>query len=159
MATYGKRPYVAPSHGDIMPPTPRNPQESGGLLSPDAIKKHIYAFEVAAHPEDKARNPRKFYARGAYLSGVRDDLANRLSAGWAFLEAQSGNSATLSATADFWFELLGCYEKINDLLNEHGTDDMREHAARLIYDGIPEYESTNISRPDDASPNGEQELG
>jgi hypothetical protein len=96
------------------------------------ISKHIEEFKDAV--QYRETNPRKFYARGAFLAGLRDDTAQRLQSGWAYLEKYPGMAQ--ADAGEHWFGLLERYEQMNDVLNEHGSDDMREHAARLIFDGI-----------------------
>lgn len=96
------------------------------------IGKHIEEFRDAVQYRES--NPRKFYARGSFLAGLRDDTEQRLQAGWAYLEKYPGMQNT--DMGEFWFGLLERYEEMNNVLNEFGTADMREQAAKLIFDGI-----------------------
>lgn len=98
------------------------------------IKRHIDEFESAA--TTKEINPRKFYARGAYLSGLRDDIATRLQTGWAYFEKYPGMEAT--DAAELWFGLLEQYERACDALVRHADVAFREEAARYIFDGVKE---------------------
>lgn len=98
------------------------------------IKRHIDEFEDAA--KTRETNPRKFYARGAYLSGLRDDIEMRLQTGWAYFEKYPGMEAT--DAAELWFGLLEQYERSCNVLSGYADVAFREEAARYIFDGVKE---------------------
>ena len=98
------------------------------------IKRHIDEFEASVGSRDT--NPRKFYTRGAYLSGLRDDIEQRLQTGWAYFEKYPGMEAT--DAAELWFGLLEQYERSCDALERHAGIAWRDEAARYIFDGVTE---------------------
>lgn len=110
------------------------------------ISQHIDEFRMLAGKAGSGvtsrRNPARmrFLAKGAYLSALRVVLYQRLEEGWTYLN----NDPTNTATADFWFGLLERYETICDLLQEYGTPDMAEEAARIIFKGEDVDERPNV---------------
>ena len=63
------------------------------------------------------RHPNRLYLAGGRLSGVRDELHERLDVGYRMLQAADGQSS--KPMEDLWLELLQRYETICDLLEDH----------------------------------------
>lgn len=98
----------------------------------DLIDKHIAEFRRMADNPTRA-TARRFYARGAFLAGLRDSLNTRLQIGWIWLEQHPDDVAHF----DLWCSLLDRYQAINDLLGAYASEAMRESAASLIFEGVP----------------------
>src|SRR5688500_10697843 len=104
------------------------------------IDLHIDEFRRIASDRERGRislqSTRRFYARGAYLSALRDALDERLRKGWLYI---NNNPSDVKA-ADLWFDLLERYESICDVLSRY-SNVTREEAARIIFKGVEHGES------------------
>jgi hypothetical protein len=98
----------------------------------DDIDRHIEEFASALEDASPAGR-RRYIARGAYLSGLRDVLEERLQAGWKYTTMNPGDTLA----AELWFQLLERYELICDTLGraQYAAEDMRIEAASFIFKG------------------------
>lgn len=95
------------------------------------IDLHVAEFRELAQSggEWEGRRRRRFLAKGAYLSALRDSMQVRLEVGWSMLQ-QTPDDLELSK---FWFDLLRKYEDICDTLSQYAEPNMREEAASFIF--------------------------
>ena len=96
----------------------------------DDIDNHIYEFVVGAKDTSPAGH-RRWVARGAYLSGLRDVVEKRLQDGWDYTTKFPDDTHA----AELWFQLLERYEEMCDVLKQYADDDLRESAASFIFKG------------------------
>jgi hypothetical protein len=96
----------------------------------DDIDNHIAEFLEGALYTTPASH-RRWIARGAYLSGLRDVIERRLQDGWTYTTMYPDDTLA----AELWFQLLERYEHICDVLNQYAHKEMRELAASFIFKG------------------------
>lgn len=95
------------------------------------IDKYIEEFLSLANDHGDQHKLRRFYARGVWLTEMREELSDRLAEGWKMIETDQTNEAV----TDFWFGLLERYERICHSLDDHAIPGMRELAAEVIFQG------------------------
>jgi hypothetical protein len=96
----------------------------------DDIDNHIHEF-LSGIGDETPSGHRRWIARGAYLSGLRDTIEKRLQDGWTYTSMYPDDTLA----AELWFQLLERYEHICDVLKEYASDDLRESAASFIFKG------------------------
>ena len=87
--------------------------------------ERVREFQVAW---TRSKNRRRVFKLISQLADARDDLGVRLGKGWDLIE--SGRSDL----EEYWFDMLGAYETVCDVLDQINNPNLVEQAAIAIFD-------------------------